>query len=165
MTLSFCKKDTTGGSLHPDFGPRHLSFGGGQFCIIKSFGIASAEGTLFIYFCFLGPHLQHMDIPGLGVELGMQLPTYTTATAKQDPSHICDLHHSSRQHWIPNPLNEARDQTRVLMAISWVGYLWATTETPEGTFKCAFKLNVMVISKKTIGKYTPAIFPTSSTCG
>ena len=95
MTLSFCKKDTTGGSLHPDFGPRHLSFGGGQFCIIKSFGIASAEGTLFIYFCFLGPYLQHMEVPRLELKLELQLPAYTTATAKPDPSYVYTTAHSN----------------------------------------------------------------------
>ena len=36
---------------------------------------------LFIYclFVFLGPHLRHMEIPGLGVQLELQLPAYTTA--------------------------------------------------------------------------------------
>ena len=42
-----------------------------------------------------------------GVE--SELLTYTTATATQDPSHICDLHQSSRQHQILNPLSKARD--------------------------------------------------------
>ena len=32
-----------------------------------------------------------------------------------DPSHICDLHHISRQCQILNPLSEARDQTFILM--------------------------------------------------
>ena len=31
------------------------------------------------------------------------------------PSHISDLHHSSRQLWILNPLSEARDWKRILM--------------------------------------------------
>ena len=31
------------------------------------------------------------------------------ATATPDPSCICDLHHSSEQHQIFNPLSEARD--------------------------------------------------------
>uniref|UniRef100_A0A4X1WCH5 Uncharacterized protein n=1 Tax=Sus scrofa TaxID=9823 RepID=A0A4X1WCH5_PIG len=56
-----------------------------------------------------------MEIPRLGIESELQLPAYTTATATQDPSHICDLHHSSQQCWILNPLSEARDQTCDLM--------------------------------------------------
>ena len=64
---------------------------------------------VFFFFYFLGLNLRHMEVPRLGVELELQLPAYTTATAKQDPSHICNLHHSSWQCWILNPLNEARD--------------------------------------------------------
>ena len=51
--------------------------------------------TLVIFFfSFLGPHLQHMEIPRLEVKSELQLPAYTTATATWDPSCICDLHHS-----------------------------------------------------------------------
>ena len=32
-----------------------------------------------------------MDIPRLGVKSELQLLAYTTATAKPDPSHICNL--------------------------------------------------------------------------
>ena len=32
-----------------------------------------------IHFFFVGPHLQHMDIPSLGVKSELQLPAYTTA--------------------------------------------------------------------------------------
>ena len=32
-----------------------------------------------------------MQLPRLGVQLELQLPVYTTATATWDPSHICDL--------------------------------------------------------------------------
>ena len=53
--------------------------------------------------------------PRLGVELELQLLAYATATATQDPSHIFDLHHSSWQPWIFNPLIKARDQTLILM--------------------------------------------------
>ena len=45
----------------------------------------------------------------LGVESVLQLLADTTATAMLDPSHVCDLHHSSWQHQILNPLIEARD--------------------------------------------------------
>ena len=50
---------------------------------------------IFIFFfCFLGPHLRHMKVPRLGVELELQLRAYTTATAMQDLSLVFDRHHS-----------------------------------------------------------------------
>ena len=61
-----------------------------------------------------------MEVPRLGVELELQLPAYTTATATQDLSHVCKLHHSAQQHRILNLLSEARDQTRALMDTSQV---------------------------------------------
>ena len=38
----------------------------------------------------------YMEVSRLGYELELELPAYTTATEIWDPSHICDLHHSSR---------------------------------------------------------------------
>ena len=55
-----------------------------------------------------------MEVPRLGVESELQPPAYTTATAMLDPSRVCNLHHSSQQHQIFNPLNKARDQTHIL---------------------------------------------------
>ena len=83
-------------------------------------------------FCFVfsGQHLRHVEVPRLGVESELQLPAYTTATATRDPSLICDLHRSSQQHRILNPLSEARDRTHTLMDTSQVCYLGATTGTP-----------------------------------
>ena len=57
----------------------------------------------FFFFVFLGPHPWQMDIPRLGVESELQLLAYTTTTATQDPSCICDLLHSSQQYQILNP--------------------------------------------------------------
>ena len=54
-------------------------------------------------------YLRHLEIPRLGVESELQLPAYTPATAVPDPSCICDLNHSSWQHWIIYPLYKARD--------------------------------------------------------
>ena len=85
---------------------------------------------LFIY-CFLGLYPWHMDVPGLGVESEVQLPAYTTAIATWDLSHVCDLQHSSRQHWFLNPLCKTRDRTRTLMDPSQIPYRWATTGTPR----------------------------------
>ena len=49
---------------------------------------------LFILFIFfiLGPHLQHMKVPRLGVESGMLLLAYATATATPDHSHSLQQH-------------------------------------------------------------------------
>ena len=49
-----------------------------------------------------------MEVTRLGVESELLLPAYTTATATQDPSLVCDLHHSSGQCQIRNPLSGAR---------------------------------------------------------
>ena len=45
---------------------------------------------------------------------------YAIAAATPDLSHICDLHHSSQQHWILNLLSEARDRTHNLMVPSQI---------------------------------------------
>ena len=54
------------------------------------------------------------------VHIGVVQRAYITATETPDPSCICDLHHSSCQRWILNPLSEARDQTCALMDTSRV---------------------------------------------
>ena len=61
-----------------------------------------------------------MEVPRLVIELELQMLPYATAT--QYPSRICDLHHSSLQHRILNPLSEGRDQTHILMDTSPIGY-------------------------------------------
>ena len=71
-----------------------------------------------------------MKFPRLGVESELQLPTYTTAIAMPDLSFIWDLHHSSQQCRILNPLCKARDQTCVLMLTSQIPFCWATMGTP-----------------------------------
>ena len=48
------------------------------------------------FFCFLGLHPQHMEIPRLGVKFKLQLPEYATSTETQDLSHVSNLHHSSQ---------------------------------------------------------------------
>ena len=52
-------------------------------------------------FFFSGPHLQHMEVPRLGVKLEPQLLAYPTATIRPDPSRSYDL------HWILTPLSES----------------------------------------------------------
>ena len=71
-----------------------------------------------------------MEVPKLGVQLELQLPAYATGTATPDPSRVYDLHHSSPQQWILNPLSEARDRTQNLMVPSQIRFHWAMTGTP-----------------------------------
>ena len=73
----------------------------------------------FFFFFLLGLHLWHMEAPRLEVKLELQPPAYTTARAMQDPSLVGNVHCSSQQHWIPNPLSKARDQTYILMDTIW----------------------------------------------
>ena len=44
-----------------------------------------------LFFCFLGSHLQLIEVPNLGIELEME-----AVTAVLDLSCICDLYHSSQ---------------------------------------------------------------------
>ena len=42
-------------------------------------------------------------------------PPLRHSHSNAEPSLVFDLHHSSQQHWILNPLSEARDRTRNFM--------------------------------------------------
>ena len=93
--------------------------------------ISSTVARFFFFFCFfLGPHLQHMEVPRLGIKSELQLPACTTATATPDLSRVCELHHNSWQHWILNPLSDARDRTYNLMAPIRICFCCTTTAIP-----------------------------------
>ena len=70
-----------------------------------------------------------MKLPRLGVKSELQLPAYNTATATRDPSLMYNLHRNSWQHWIPDPLIKARDQTQ------------GSTPHPHGKQSDSFLLN------------------------
>ena len=57
-----------------------------------------------------------------------------------DPSHVFDLHHSSWQCQILNPLSEARDWTHNLKVPSQICFRWATTGTPPAQ---SFRQNLL----------------------
>ena len=86
-----------------------------------------------------------MEVPRLGVKLELQLPAYTTATATRDPSRVCNLHNSSQQRGILNPLREARDRTRNLMVPSRICIRCVTLGTPIPFLILA---SIMVYPKK-----------------
>ena len=63
----------------------------------KKHGLAISMCQWF-FFSFLGPHLQHMEVPRLGLKSELQLLAYTTATTMPDPGGICDLSHNRNSH-------------------------------------------------------------------
>ena len=77
-----------------------------------------------------------MEVGRLEVESELQLPAYGTATAiaKPDPSHVCNLHHSSQQCQIVNPLSKGRYRTRNLMVPSQICFHCTMMGTPESNF-------------------------------
>ena len=65
---------------------------------------------------------RYMEVRRLGVKLKQKLPGYTTSIATQDPSHVCDLHHSSWQWQILNPLIRVRNQIHIPMDPSQISF-------------------------------------------
>ena len=71
-----------------------------------------------------------MEVPGLGVNLELQLPAYTTAIVMWELSHIFDLQGSLQQHQILNPPSNARDWPHILMDTTWVLNLLSHSRNP-----------------------------------
>ena len=71
-----------------------------------------------------------MEVSRLGGESKLLLMAYATAIAMPDPSHIFNLHQSSQQCQILNPLIKTRDWTHNLMVPSRICFRYATMETP-----------------------------------
>ena len=78
--------------------------------------------VFFVHY-LLGPQVQHMKVSRLGIESGLRLLAYTTATETPDPSCVCNL------LW-----SRARDLTRILTDISWVHLCGATVGSPQCNF-------------------------------
>ena len=119
----------------------------------------------FLFFVFLGPHWQHVEVPRLGVQSELQLPAYTTVTATPDPSHICNLRHSSQQRQILNLLIEARDRTCNLIVPSQIHFRCTRTGTPvfrilyiAWVIVCWCACKFMHISSRTGNQLTPSSF-------
>ena len=125
----------------------------------------------FFFFCFLGPHQQHMEVPRLGIESELQPLAYARATATPDPSHVCDLHHSSRQRQILNPLSEPRDQTHNLMVPTQIHFCCATTGIPLSPLSnlppglCIENFFQMLLKSNSYSCFKAQVqWPTSTSC-
>ena len=73
-----------------------------------------------LFFFFKGCRCGIWKFPGWG--LNWSCSCQSKPQPQPDPNLVCDLHHSSRQHWIPNPLSKVRDWTHTLMDASWVRF-------------------------------------------
>ena len=91
-----------------------------------------SNNSYAFFLIFLGPHPWHMASPRLGVKSEQQPLACTRVTAARNLSRICNLHYSSRQRQILNPLSsEARDQTCVLMDASQIRSTEPEWELPK----------------------------------
>ena len=114
----------------------------------------------FFFFFFLGLPLQHMEFPRLGVWSELQLLAYATATAMWDPSCICDLHHSSWQCQILNPLGPGIESAtswflvRLTSAVPWrelpnmTSYGWKYPTIHSLTYSTTFIEHLLVVGAK-----------------
>ena len=94
----------------------------------------------FCFFCFLGPHVWHMEIPRLEIESEPQLPAYATATATQYQSCVCNLttaHSNARS--LPH---RARPEIKPLS--SWIPVRFMPAE-PQGEFPIKHCLYVLML--------------------
>ena len=83
----------------------------------------------FLFFLFRAVLMANGGSQARGL-IGATAAGYATVTATPDPSHVCDLHSSSWQCQILNPLNKARDQTCNLLVPGWISFRCATKGTP-----------------------------------
>ena len=82
-----------------------------RLCLVEGIRWGERQQTVFFFFFpfFLGPRLQHLEVPRPGFESELQQLDYATAIATPDTSHIFELPQSLQQCWVLNPLSEARD--------------------------------------------------------
>ena len=74
--------------------------------------LESNRWALFIYICLLsfqGRTWGTWTFPGSGSNRSCGCRPMPQSQQPRDPSHVCDLHHSSWSRSILNPLSEARD--------------------------------------------------------
>ena len=54
--------------------------------VLQGLRVSKYMFLVLFFVSFLGPHLRHTEVPGLGVESELQLQTCVIATATQVPS-------------------------------------------------------------------------------
>ena len=80
------------------------------------------NSNIYIFFFFLGPHLQHTEVSRLGVQSELQLLAYTTATAMLDMSATYSTIHGKARfltNWVGLEIEPAS---------SWILFGFITAE-------------------------------------
>ena len=95
-------------------------------CLLKS----SAHLIVLLFVCFLIFSGHALCIGSSQTRGWIELKLLAYTIAMPYPSCVSDLHWSSWQCWILNPLNEAKNQSCVFMDTNQVHYHWATKGTP-----------------------------------
>ena len=98
-----------------------------QLPVCRSWSLNYQRNVKMFFLFSLGLHVWYMEVSRLGF-WWKQLLAYTTATAVQDLSRVCELCHSSWQSWISNSLIEARNWTCILMDTSQIHFHCTTWE-------------------------------------
>ena len=84
--------------------------------------------SYFVLFCFLGPHLWHLEVVGEGSNWGYSCLHHSYSNV----SATCTTAQGSAGYF--NPLRKARNWTHILMDSSRVRHCRATVGTPEYVF-------------------------------
>ena len=94
--------------------------------------MASPQGCTIFIISTLGRYTFHLNIGNIAIFFFFLLLFFRATpkaygssqagAATRDLSHVHDLYHSSWQCQIPDPLSEARDQTRILMDTSQIHF-------------------------------------------
>ena len=93
----------------------------------------------FFFFGFLGPHLQHMEVPRLGVKLELQQPTYTTAHSNT----------GSLTHWA---------RPGIKPTFLWILFGFVSAE-PQQEFPIVLSFSSLILSSvPSIAFLSPTIF-------
>ena len=100
-----------------------------KICIILQFQKLIINFFFFFSFFWAAP-LAYGGSQARGL-IGTTAAGLHHSQAAQDPSHVCDLHHSLWQCWIHNPLSEARNWTHNLMVPSRIHFRCSMTGAPN----------------------------------
>ena len=76
-----------------------------------------------------------------------------------DLSCVCDLHPSSWQHQILNPVSKARNGTWVLVDASQIHFRWGITGTPAISFLVLMPYNLPLLSFSSFLPFFCSFFP------